>query len=69
MGQRLKMCCTNMQSQHSLEDSEDVESVLDGPLGELVDGVVRVGRVPDSVGSSDERLERNVGHELSERSL
>lgn len=51
-----------------VEDSEDVETGLDRPLAELVDGVVRVRRVTDGVGSSDERLERNVGDELSEGS-
>lgn len=52
-----------------LEDSEDIESVLDGPLRELVDGVVRVRGVTNSVGTSDEGLEGNVGHKLSEGTL
>lgn len=49
-----------------VEYSEDVESVLDGLFAKVVDGIVRVRRVADSVGTSDESLEGNVGDQLSQ---
>lgn len=48
-----------------VEDSEDVKTILHGLLAELVDGIVRVGSIADSVSTSDERLERDVGDKLS----
>ena len=37
-------------------------------LGKVVDGIVGIRGVADSVGTADERLQGNVGDELSERS-
>ena len=57
------------ETRNSLEHPEDIESVLDGSLGELVDSVIGVRGVSDGVGSSNESLEGDVGNQLSEGSL
>lgn len=49
-----------------VEDSENVETSLNSLLGEVVDGIVGVRGVTDSVGPSDQSLQRNVGNQLSQ---
>jgi hypothetical protein len=50
----------------SVEDTENINSVLLGLLDEVVDGVVGKGGVSNSVGSTQQHLEGNVGHKLTE---
>ena len=48
----------------SIEDTEDINTVLLCLLAEVVDGIVRERRVGNTVGSTEKHLERNVGYEL-----
>lgn len=47
-----------------VEDSENVETGLNSLPREIVDGIVRVRSVTDSVGTSDQSLQRDVGDQL-----
>lgn len=47
-----------------VENSENVETGLNSFPGEVVNGIVRVRSVTDSVGTSDQSLQRNVGDQL-----
>lgn len=49
-----------------VKDSENIETGLNSLLGEVIDGIVGVRGVTDSVGASDQSLQRNVGDQLSQ---
>lgn len=51
-----------------IEHSENVQTVLDGLLGEVVNGVVGVRSVTNSVGTSNQGLQRDVWNQLSQSS-
>src|ERR1041384_1975284 len=48
----------------SIKDTENVDTILLGLLDEVLDGIVGKRRVGDAVGTTQEHLERNVGHQL-----
>lgn len=49
----------------SIEDTEDINTVLLGLVNEVVDGVVRQRGVGNAVGATEKHLEGDVGDELS----
>ena len=49
----------------SIEDTEDIDTILLGLLAEVEDGVVRKRRVRNAVGSTKKHLEGNVGYKLA----
>jgi hypothetical protein len=48
-----------------IEDTENIHSVLLGLVNKVINGVVRKGRVRNTVGTTEQHLERNVRNKLS----
>ena len=50
-----------------VEDTDDVNAVLDGLLDELIDHVVRIMLVAKNVLATEQHLQLGVGHRLAQR--
>lgn len=49
----------------SIEDSEDVDTILESLLDKVVNSVVRKRRVRNTIGATEKHLEGNVRYKLS----
>lgn len=50
-----------------VEDSEDIDPVVDGFVAKLLNDVVRISRVANCIGTADEHLKRNVRNRLPQQ--
>mmetsp|Transcript_45725 Transcript_45725/g.99287 ORF Transcript_45725/g.99287 Transcript_45725/m.99287 type:complete len:450 (-) Transcript_45725:988-2337(-) len=49
-----------------IKDSKDIHTTFDCLIAKFVDGVVRVGSVPDPVRSTEQHLKKHIGHQLAQ---